>query len=122
MVVVRPVAPALAEVGDTGVELEQRFHRRMIDIYKAAKDIGYNTSRFLSMVNEHGGLETAKILLRAKTVSDGYTALWERNRLDLTVEAVLLEPEWTPRFSAAERSVAVTRLRQYEYSGELPAS
>ncbi|MEJ7758434.1 MAG: hypothetical protein WKF55_02455 [Gemmatimonadaceae bacterium] len=34
---VRPVAPALAEVGDTGVELEQRFHRRMIDIYKAAR-------------------------------------------------------------------------------------
>lgn len=121
MVVVRPVAPAPAEVGGTSVELEQRFHRRMIDIYKAAKDIGYNASRFLSMVNEHGGLESAKILLRAATVSDGYTALWERGRLDLTVEAVLLEPEWTPLFSPAERSVAVTRLRQYEYSGELPA-
>lgn len=78
MVVVRPVAPALAEVGDTSVELEQRFHRRMIDIYKAAKYIGYDASRFLSMVNEHGDLETAKILLRAKTVSDGYTGLWEQ--------------------------------------------
>ena len=46
------------------------------------------------MVVEHGGLETARYLLHAETVSEGYTALWERKRLDLTVEAMILRPEW----------------------------
>jgi hypothetical protein len=108
-----PAAPSL--------ELEKAFHRRMIEIYKHAKAIGYNASRFLGMVNDHGGLETARILLRSPTVSDGYTALWERGRLDLTVEAMILEARWAALFTEADRRIAVTRLRQYGYEGELPA-
>jgi hypothetical protein len=50
------------------------------------------------MINNNSGWETARILLRAPTVSDGYTALWERSRLDLTVEAVILEPRWSSLF------------------------
>ena len=38
------------------------------------------------MLHEHRGLETARILLHASSVSEGYVALWERKRLDLTVE------------------------------------
>lgn len=40
------------------------------------------------MLHEHGGLQTARILIHAATVSEGYTALWERG-LDLTVEALI---------------------------------
>ena len=101
-------------------ELERAFHQRMIEIYQAAKAIGYNATRFLGMVSEHGGLETAQILLRANTVSDGYTALWERKRLDLTVEAVVLDPKWTPLFSETDLRVAAKRLGDYGYTGELP--
>jgi hypothetical protein len=72
------------------------------------------------MVNEHGGLETARILLNAREVSDGYTALWERGRLDLTVEAVMLEPKWEALFSPAERVVAVDRLNRYKASSDSP--
>jgi hypothetical protein len=93
----------------------------MIDVYKAAKsEAHYNATRFLSMVNEHGGLETARILLRASSVSEGYAALWERQRLDLTVEAVVLEERWRALFDDAERAIAVGRLKQYGYSGPLP--
>ena len=122
MVVVKPVTPPPSQITALAVaDLEKRFHVRMINIYKAAKDIGYNASRFLTMVNEHGGVETARILLRSANVSDGYTALWERGRLDLTVEAVLLEPEWAQLFSPNDHKVAVARLRQYGYTGSLPA-
>jgi len=101
--------------------LERDFHRRMIEIYVAAKsEARYNATRFLTMVNEHGGLETARILLRGSSVSEGYTALWERQRLDLTVEAVILEDRWHALFTPAERQIAVRRLKEYGFSGPLP--
>jgi hypothetical protein len=100
---------------------ERRFHQAMLAIYRTAKaEAGYNATRFLSMVTEHGGLETARILLRAATVSDGYTALWERNRLDLTVEVLVLQPEWNDLFSSAERSIARRRLQEYGYRMRTP--
>jgi len=44
--------------------LEIAFRRAMIQIYKRAKcEAGYNAIRFLSMVAENGGLETARTLL-----------------------------------------------------------
>jgi hypothetical protein len=101
-------------------DLEKEFHKRMVDIYRDAKSIGYTATRFLSMLNEHGGLETARILLHSPHVSEGYTALWERGRLDLTVEAVLLEPQWSELFTTSEKAIAVRRLRDYGYQGDLP--
>jgi hypothetical protein len=101
--------------------LETRFHDAMLDIYRRAKaEAGYNAMRFLGMVSERGGIETARYLLHAPKVSDGYTALWERGRLDLTVEAVILEPAWRALFSKAERQIAVARLREYGFAGPLP--
>lgn len=88
----------------------------MLDIYQRAKsEAGYNASRFLSMVSEQGGYEAARTLLHAQKVSDGYTALWERKRLDLTVEALILKPEWQDLFSNAERETARQRLTDYGY-------
>lgn len=102
-------------------EAERQFNEAMLDIYRRAKaEAGYNATRFLSMVVERGGLETARYLLHAATVSEGYTALWERKRLDLTVEAMILRPEWQALFSDVERRIAVNRLREYGYSGSLP--
>ena len=88
----------------------------------SAKEIGYNANRFIGMLSEHGGLETARMLLNASTVSDGYAALWERGRIDLTVEAVILEPQWTGLFTPQERRIAITRLRDFQYPGQLPPS
>ena len=65
------------------------FGQGMLRIYeRALSEAHYQATRFLSMFDERRGLETARILINASTVSDGYTALWERKRLDLTVEAV----------------------------------
>lgn len=101
--------------------IELAFHSAMLGIYKRAKsEAGYNATRFLSMVTESGGLETARTLLHKSNVSEGYAMLWELGRLDLTVEALMLEPEWCNLFTDAERAIAIRRLRQYEYAGTLP--
>lgn len=101
-------------------ELEQQFHSAMLDIYQRTKsEVRYNATRFLSMVSEKGGYEAARTLLHASKVSDGFSVLWERKRLDLTVEAVVLNPEWHDLFSEVERNIAHQRLveRGYDPAG-----
>jgi len=97
-------------------ELEARFNEAMMDVYRRAlSECGYNATRFLHMLYEHRGLETARILPRSSKVSEGYIALWEHKRLDLTVEAVVLAPKWHTLFSEDERQIARTRLAEYGY-------
>jgi hypothetical protein len=97
---------------------EADFHRAMVELYKTAKaDLGYTATRFLQMVSEVGGIQAARQLLAAPAVSDGFTTLWERHRLDLSVEAHVLRKEFQPLFTAQERSVARQRLRDYGYTG-----
>jgi hypothetical protein len=49
-------------------------------------------------------------------VSEGYTALWERGRLDLTVEAVIHDnPKWHTLFTQEDLEICTRRLRDYRY-------
>lgn len=97
--------------------LEFQFNEAMLDIYRKAKsEAKYNAIRFLQMVTDHGGAEAAHILINSPTVSEGYTALWERGRLDLTVEAMILEnKQFYELFSAEELEICRKRLSQFEY-------
>jgi len=91
--------------------LENLFHQEMINIYaRGLKECGYRASRFLVMVNETGGLQAAKTLINAPGVSDGFAALWERGRPDLTVEAIILDPKWKELFTGHELDIARGRL------------
>jgi hypothetical protein len=68
------------------------------------------------MLHERGGIATAKALINAAKPSDGYTALYERGRLDLTVEAVVVENErWHILFTEDELEKATKRLLEYSY-------
>jgi len=94
-----------------------KFDEAMVNIYlRAKKEVGYNATIFFKMVNDRGGLETAKFLINASKPSDGYTALWERDRLDLTVEALVVEDQrWHDLFDKSEIDRAKGRLTQYHY-------
>jgi hypothetical protein len=70
------------------------------------------------MLSDIGGLETAKRLVRSSNASDGYVALWERGRLDLSVEAVVVLPRWTGLFSDEEVEAARSRLESYGFDVE----
>lgn len=98
-------------------DLEAEFDQAMFEIYRKAKEeVGYNAARFLQMLEEHRGLGTARILLHSATVSDGYVALWERGRLDLTVEALVTSTKFRPLFTPLELGIAVQRLQEYGYT------
>ena len=96
--------------------LSDQFHQAMLDVYKNAKQLcGYNATRFYQMVHKHGGLETARRLLSRETSSTGLNKLRECGRLDISMEAQVLKPKFTPLFSDAERDVARDRLTQHGY-------
>ena len=97
--------------------LEAAFDRAMMDIYVRAKaEANYTASIFHRMLCDRGGLATAKQLINERTPSEGYTALWERGRLDLTVEAVVTDSSvWHPLFDTDELDRARKRLRDYGY-------
>ena len=94
----------------TDPDLVRRFERDMEAIYVGAKAIGYNANRFLMMLREHGGLETAHRLLHCSDVSYGFTELWMLGRADLTVEALVIRPEYATLFSPQELATARARL------------
>jgi hypothetical protein len=97
-------------------KIDRPFDIAMMRIYERALiEAKYKATRFLQMLFEHGGLETAKVLLHSRNVSEGYTALWERGRLDLTVEALILDNQWDDLFTDEERDIARKRLREYQY-------
>ena len=90
----------------------------MHGIYTSARnELGYNASIYLRMLHDHGGLGTAKRLINAPQVSEGYTYLYEHRRLDLTVEALVIENEkWHHLFEPSEIARARQRLQDYEYN------
>ena len=98
-------------------DIQAVFGQEMFRIYqRALSEADYKATRFLHMLHEHGGLQTARILVHASTVSEGYTALWERGRLDLTVEALIHDDSrWHPLFTLDELAICARRLSEYEY-------
>jgi hypothetical protein len=99
--------------------LLDEFDEEMFRIYqRALSEASYKATRFLHMLPEHRGLQTALILLRSPTVSEGYTALWERGRLDLTVEAIIHDnPRWHQLFDQNDLAICAKRLKAYNYPG-----
>jgi hypothetical protein len=102
-----------------GGALTAEFDQAMFSIYqRALLEANYKATRFLHMLHEHGGLQTAIILIRSPNISEGYAALWERRRLDLTVEAVIYDnPKWHQLFDKNDLAICAKRLKAYDYPG-----
>lgn len=110
-----PVTPEPA--GEVATGARTAFEQAMKNIYGAAKrEANYPANYFLGMLAELGGLGTAKKLLATQVVSDGFTTLWERGRLDLTVEALVIRLEYRELFEDEEIERARRRLDQFGYT------
>jgi hypothetical protein len=91
-------------------ESENAFAKAMRDVYLRAKtEAGYNATYFLRMLSDHGPIDTARRLITSTQPSEGFTQLWQRGRLDLTVETTVLRPEFVDLFTSLRRK-SVTRV------------
>ncbi len=96
--------------------LEAMFHEAMLSIYQKAKyECNYNATRFLQMVTDQGGIGAAKQLLHSEGFSEGLTALWECKRLNISMEALVLQDQWSQLFTEEELNIARERLNQLGY-------
>jgi hypothetical protein len=106
--------------------LELQFHDAMLDVFRLAGEAtrrtrsdgtiarGYWASYFLRGIRNNGGADYAHQLLR-KGTTDGFQRLKEEGRLDLTMEALVLKPEYGELFTDEERKVAAHRLAEAGY-------
>jgi hypothetical protein len=108
---------AVMQVPDPA-KLAAEFEEEMYSTYREAKRVcKYNATRFLQMLGECGGVETARRLLATgSAMQTGLEELWLCNRLDLSVEAKVLLPKYQHLFSHELRRTAAERLRAYERS------
>jgi len=105
------------------MSLEGQFDEAMHNIYVTAiRDAKYTPHEFHRMLVERGGLATAKDLINRPKPSDGYTNLYIRGFLRLTVEAVIFDdPRWHPLFTPEELEICRERLIAYHYKPALGA-
>jgi hypothetical protein len=88
----------------------------MLNIYRVALEAcKYRAIAFLSMVVEMGGVATAKKLLAGEEMQSGLYELFECGRLDLTVEALMLQPKFRELFAPDELAIAEQRLADLGY-------
>lgn len=95
---------------------EQAFEGAMRDIYRrASAECRYQPHYLLVLIDERGAVGAAHKLLSGKA-SEGFGKLWELERLDLSVEALALQPRWHPLFTDEHRKVAKSRLQGAGYN------
>jgi len=97
-------------------DLAARFEAFMRESYRrTAAETGYRPTYFLQMLDQIGGLGAARALLHAAKPAAGLTTLWEKQRLDLSVEAAVLQPPWSDLFTNDEHATARKRLHDLGY-------
>ncbi len=93
-------------------DLDARFVHDMLEtVYRTAgRETGYWASYFLRAVRRQGGVAAGKRMLATKGLSNGLITLREKGRLDLTMETLVLKPEYATLFTDEERAIAARRL------------
>jgi hypothetical protein len=81
--------------------------------YYAWGALGYWAKRFYQKFSPHcklyiGGVEAVRAVLPYET--PGFCFLKRHNRLDLSVEALMLEKQWRPLFSQPELLAAARKI------------
>ncbi len=100
--------------------LETKFHEEMISIYyKAGLEIGYWANKFLQNIRKDGGYGTARQLLKpSKALSPALQLLAKEQRIDLSMEALVLKNPWKKLFSREEIGEARKRIELVSRTAE----
>lgn len=92
--------------------LEAEFNKDMHWILDHEHEVALNSSRFRQMIDEHGGVKAAHLLLRPdrELPRDTFGYLRRMKKLDLSMEHYVVQDKYRPLFSEQEREIARWRL------------
>lgn len=83
--------------------LETKFTQELIKkCEQAKKECSCNLTRFLQIVEKNGGVKAVKMLLAKDQIPDGFETLKMRGRLDLSMEAVVVDHQFADLFTDDE--------------------
>lgn len=100
------------------VALEKQFEEELIKkCEEAQRECGYKPTRFLETVASFGGVKTAKEMIRKGRVSDGFDKLQQAGLIYLTMEAVVIKPEYEALFTDDEVNSCYELLCDHGYYG-----
>ncbi len=92
--------------------MEERFVEAWLSRREEAAALGVR----LRPVSRENAMAEAHRCLSGRRVSDGFSALAEKHRLDLSLEALAVDSRFTALFSDGEANEALTRLLDAGYS------
>ena len=91
--------------------LQAKFTAHLLSLAQRSNDeLHYHPGYFIKMVKTQGGVGAAKTLLAQPLVSEGFDVLKKLGRLDLSMEAAVIEQPWATMFTADELAIARARL------------
>lgn len=96
-------------------KLEAAFEQELYETYHQAAAKGYRATYFFQMLGKYGGVGTAQRLLATDEVAEGLMKLWELRQLNISVEAIVLKPEYAALFTDVERARARQRLTSLDH-------
>ena len=101
-------------------DLERAFRERMEELCDRAERecAGFRPDCLRALIDERGGAGAARELVGGDNAPGGFVRLWELGRLDLSLEAEVLRPEWGGLFDDALRARAAERLERYGFVPE----
>lgn len=96
--------------------LQSKFNLEIMEAIEESKKIGYNPTRFIVMLHKEKGnaFEVAQKLIK-KDLTSGLWELYQHNRLDLSVEATMIKPEYRNLFSSELIRICERKLKQLGY-------
>lgn len=93
-------------------ELAVQFEQRLWASIDASITLGYNPTRFTDMLNTWGGVGVARRLVASGEIQDGIRKIVSMGHPELSMESIMLEPQFAPLFTAGELEAAQWRLDQ----------
>ena len=91
-------------------ENEWLFRDALLDTCNWLEGHDYPMVRLFSLIKESGAVAAAKQALASADWSDGLVELWGLGETRLSLEALVLRPEFCSLFTDKERAVAKARL------------
>lgn len=95
--------------------LEKDFESEMWRIVEVARKHKYTPTYFMQMLEEHGGVQTAKRLLSGDNPQYGLDHLWEMGLLHESMEAQVIKEKFYTLFTKDEIKEAKKRLEDRGY-------
>jgi hypothetical protein len=86
------------------------FEERILTAIEEMKKINYNPQYLKNMMRKEGVLKAVKSLVTTASISDGLKRLKRQNALHLSLESIILEPEWENLLTDNERKIAKEKI------------